>query len=198
MTTGDLLGWLLCIRQAALTVSKRRRILIHAESFNRQQPKPKGQMKMIIKTAFTITALSILIPCALIRAQDAPATTQPTAAQTQPLQGSWEGVQVGQEPAGKYTLTITGNSLHFQGPKTDDRYEATFTLPAGTVPQQLHATITESSNPDDIGRVVFAIFKIEGGTLTLVRFGRNPPMIFEGHQDYRYDLKKVPTPDKPC
>ena len=105
---------------------------------------------------------------------------------------------MGYESAGKYTLTITGNSLHFQGPKTDDRYEATFTLPAGTVPQQLHATITESSNPDDIGRGVLAIFKIEDGILTLVRFVRNPPITFEGHQDYRYDLKKVPNPNKSC
>ena len=105
---------------------------------------------------------------------------------------------MGQESAGKYTVTITGNSLRFQGPKTDDRYEATFTLPIGTVPQQLHATITDSSNPDDIGLVVSAIFKIENETLTLVRFGGNPPITFEGHQDYRYDLKKVPSPNKTC
>jgi uncharacterized protein (TIGR03067 family) len=155
-------------------------------------------MKMIIRKALTITALFILIPCALIRAQDASATTQPTSAQTQLLQGSWEGVQVGHESAGKYTITIAGNSLHFQGPRTDDRYEATFTLPAGTAPQQLHATITDSSDPDDIGMVVFAIFKIENGALTLVRYALNPPIFFEGDQAYRYDLKKVPNPNKPC
>lgn len=153
---------------------------------------------MIIKKALTITALSILMPCALLRAQDASALTQPTAAQTQPLQGSWEGVQVGHESAGKYTITITDNLLQFQGPKADDRYKATFTLPSGTAPQQLHATITDSSDPDDIGSVVFAIFKIENGTLTLVRYGGKPPVFFEGHQDYRYDLKKVPSPNKPC
>jgi hypothetical protein len=155
-------------------------------------------MKMIIKTALTITALSILVPCTLIRAQEASAILQPTAAETQPLQGSWEGVQRGHEPEGKYTMTVTGNSLHFQGPKTEDMYKATFTLPAGTFPQQLHATITDSSNPDDIGLVVFAIFKVENGTLTLVRFGRNPPLTFEGNQDYHYDLKKVLNPNKSC
>jgi uncharacterized protein (TIGR03067 family) len=155
-------------------------------------------MKMIIKTALTIAALSTFMPCALIRAQDASGITQPAAAQTQPLQGSWEGVQVGQESAGKYTITFTDNSLHFQGPKVDDKYKATFTLPSGTAPQQLHATITDSSDPDDIGRVVSAIFKIEDGTLTLVRYGGKPPIFFEGHQDYRYDLKKVSSPTKPC
>lgn len=46
--------------------------------------------------------------------------------------------------------------------------------------------------------VVFAIFKIENETLTLVRYARNPPIFFEGDQDYRYDLKKVPNPNKPC
>lgn len=104
---------------------------------------------MILKKSFTIAALSLLIPCALLRAQDAPATIQPTAAQTQPLQGSWEGVQVGHESAGKYTLTITGNSL-------------------------------------------------QNDTLTLLRYSRNPPLLFEGSQDYRYDLKKIPDPNKTC
>ena len=105
---------------------------------------------------------------------------------------------MGHESAGKYTITITGNSLHFEGPKPEDRYKATFTLPAGTVPQQLHATITESSDSDEIGMVVFAIFKIENGTLTLVRYARNPPMFFEGDHGYRYDLKKVSNPNQSC
>ena len=153
---------------------------------------------MIIKQAFTLIALFILIPGALTHAQDASAPPQPTPAQIQPLQGSWEGVQVGHESAGKYTVTITGNSLRFQGPMTEDRYEATFTLPGGTIPQQLHATITDSPDTDAIGLVVFAIFKIENGTLTLVRYAGNPPIFFEGNQDYRYDLKKVPDPEKPC
>jgi len=75
---------------------------------------------------------------------------------------------VGDEWAGKITMTITGNSLHFHR-DTDFWFDTTFTLPAGTYPQQLHATIKDCPEPcDDIGRVVFAIFKIEGETLTLV------------------------------
>ena len=75
---------------------------------------------------------------------------------------------MGQEAAGKISITITGNALHFQGLNPTEWYETTFTLPAGTYPQQLHATIKDCAQPcDDIGKVVFAIFKIEDGTLTL-------------------------------
>lgn len=158
-------------------------------------------MKMTIKMALAVTALSILMPRGLICAQAAGMTNQPTAAELQPLQGSWEGVLVGQEAAGKVSITITGNSLHFQGLNTDEWYETTFTLPTGTYPQQLHATIKDCPQPcDDIGKVVFAIFKIENGTLTLVgiqasaveppkTFGEFPG--FEGNRIFRYKLKKV-------
>jgi uncharacterized protein (TIGR03067 family) len=86
-----------------------------------------------------------------------------TAAELRPLQGYWEG----DAAAGKSSITITGNSLHYYA-RTDFWFETTFTLPAGTDPQQLHATIKNSSPPtNSIGQVVVAIFKIEDGTLTL-------------------------------
>lgn len=119
---------------------------------------------------------------------------------TQHLQGSWEGVQEGHEAAGKYTLTITGNSIRYQGPKPDEWYEATFTLPPGGYPQQLRATLTGAERTKDIGAVVVAIFKIEGGTLTLAGFDpdsldwRDP---FEESPGFRYDLRKVELPENP-
>jgi uncharacterized protein (TIGR03067 family) len=140
-------------------------------------------MKMNSKTALAITALSILMPGALIHSQDAVVITQPTAAQTQSLQGTWKGVLAGRETAGKITITITGNSLHFQGLDTNEWYDTTFTLPPGTDPQQLHATIKVCPRPDSIGKVVFAIFKIEDGTLTLVgreASAQEPPKTFDG------------------
>ena len=158
-------------------------------------------MKMTIKMALAVTTLSILMPWGLTCTQAAGATDQPTAAELQPLQGSWEGVLVGQEAAGKVSITITGNSLHFQGLSTDEWYETTFTLPAGTDPQQLHATIKDCPEPcDDIGKVVFAIFKIEDGTLTLVGIqasAAEPPKTFgeipglEDNSIFRYTLKKA-------
>lgn len=157
---------------------------------------------MTIKVALAVTTLSILLPCGLICAQAAGPAAQPTAAELQPLQGSWEGVMAGHEEAGKISITITGNSLRFQRLKTDEWFETTFTLPAGTYPQQLHATIKDCSEPcDDIGKVVFAIFKIEDGTLTLVGIqasSAEPPKTFgeipglDDNRIFRYKLKKAP------
>lgn len=107
---------------------------------------------------------------------------------------------VGNESDGKITVTITGNSLRFHR-DTDFWFETTFTLPAGTYPQQLHATIKDCPQPcDDIGKVVFAIFKIEAGTLTLVGIqatAAEPPKTFgevpgfEDNRIFRYTLEKV-------
>ena len=54
---------------------------------------------------------------------------------------------VGDESNGKITITITGNSLHFHR-DTNFWFETTFTLPAGTDPKQLHATIKGCSPPE--------------------------------------------------
>ena len=111
---------------------------------------------------------------------------------------------VGDEASGKISITITGNSLHFQGLNPTEWYETTFTLPAGTYPQQLHATIKDCTQPcDDIGKVVFAIFKIEDGTLTLAGIqatAAEPPKTFgeipgiEDNRIFRYRLEKVKKP----
>jgi len=116
-----------------------------------------------------------------------------TAAELRRLQGYWEG----DAAAGKSSITITGNSLHYYA-RTDFWFETTFTLPAGTDPQQLHATIKDSSPPtNSIGQVVVAIFKIEDGTLTLAYNQDSegpPPNAFPNDTNSpfpRIDLKKV-------
>ena len=97
-----------------------------------------------------------------------------TAAELRRLQGYWERDGAGS----KCSITITDNSLHYYE-RPDFWFETTFTLPTGTEPQQLHATIKDCSPPaDSIGQVVFAFFKIEDGTLTLAvieDFKRPPP-----------------------
>jgi hypothetical protein len=161
---------------------------------------PNSQMKITIKMALAVTTISILMPCGLLCAQAAGPANQPTAAELQPLQGSWEGVLVGDE-AVKVSITIAGNALHFQRLGMEDWFETTFTLPAGTYPQQLHATIKNCPEPcPDIGKVVFTIFKIEDGTLTLAGIQASsvePPKTFgeipgiEDNRIFRYKLKKV-------
>src|SRR5437867_53284 len=112
----------------------------------------------------------------------------PTEAELKPLQGDWEGEGAG----GKCSITITGNSLHYRA--GTNWYKTTFTLPAGTDPKQLHTTIKDCSSrsTSTIGTVVFAIFKIEDGTLTLAEddMSDKPPKTFASASS-RYNVKKV-------
>ena len=128
------------------------------------------------------------------------AANQPTAVELQLLQGTWEGVLVGDNAHQKITISITGNSLHFHR-DTNFWFETTITLPAGKDPKQLHATIKRCppSQGVSIGKVVGAIFKIEDGTLTLATGGgdsspEGTPKSFEATGDNglnRYELRKV-------
>jgi uncharacterized protein (TIGR03067 family) len=125
---------------------------------------------------------------------------QPTNAELQLLQGTWEGAVVGDKSHEKITITITGNSFHFHR-DTNFWFDTTITLPAGTDPKQLYATIKRCPPPqaDSIGKVVGAIFKIEDGTLTLATGGTDSspegtPKSFEATEDKgptRYELRKV-------
>jgi uncharacterized protein (TIGR03067 family) len=154
-------------------------------------------MKMILKKSLGFTALSLLLPCILLGLQAGCTTNKPTASELQRLQGKWEGVMVGQEKD-KVTIIITGNSLHFDR-GTNFWFETTFTLPAGTDPKQIHATIKHSASEDSNGKVVLAIFKIEDGTLTLAGI-RTPddedglPKSFENVKETmsgRFELRKA-------
>jgi len=116
-----------------------------------------------------------------------------TAADLRRLQGYWEGDgREGNGPRLKCSITITGNALHFYR-DTNYWFETTFTLPAGTAPQQLHATIKDASHRDHIGAVVFGIFKIEDGTLTLAALDHKAelPESFADEQYSLYELRKV-------
>ena len=124
-------------------------------------------------------------------------------AELQPLQGTWEGVMVGDEKSGIITITITTNSLHFHR-DTNFWFKTTFTQPAGKDPKQLHATIKDcaSGQESSVGKVVVAIYKIEHGTLTLVPIGDGDEEAAksfeatEGKNQTRYELRKVPPQKK--
>ena len=109
------------------------------------------------------------------------------------LQGYWEGEGSG----GKCSITITGNSLHYQ--VSTNWFATTFILPENTNPQQLHATIKDCWPPskEAIGKVVYAIFKIEDGTLTFAEtdMSDEPPESFASASS-RYVVKKVQRPQK--
>src|SRR5688572_16019442 len=134
-------------------------------------------MNMTLKGAFAFAVVALLMPCLLLclkagGAPHPPAASPPVASELQLLQGTWEGAMVGDESHQKITITITNNSFHFHRDK-NFWFETTITLPAGTDPKQLHATIKgcPSSQASSIGEVVRAFFKIEDGTLTLAAIG---------------------------
>jgi uncharacterized protein (TIGR03067 family) len=155
-------------------------------------------MKMTRKRAPGFTALSLLLPCVLLGLLAGCTTIPPTTAKLQRLQGTWEGVLVGQEKDGKITMVISGNSLHFHR-DSNFWFETTFTLPAGTGPQQLRTTITGGPDKDSIGKMVPAIFKTGDGNLTLAVNQDNshePPKGFDDdtpgiiHYEFWRPLKK--------
>ena len=147
-----------------------------------------------------ITIVCLVASCIANAGEQLTATgpaNQPTAVELQRLQGTWEGVVAGDKSDDKYTITITGNSFHFH---RDSKFwfATTITLPAGTDPRQLHATIKDCADKDSIGKVVLAIFKIEDGTLTLagIRTPDNapePPITFDSENTMsgRFELRKV-------
>ena len=148
--------------------------------------KPK-ELKITLKESVGFTVLSLLMPCLLFGLQAGCKTNSPTAAELQRLQGYWESV-----PPAKNSITITGNSLHYYA-RTDFWFETTITLPAGTNPQQLRATVKHSAPPDESkGKVVVAIFKIEDGTLTLAYLQTGAaPKSFEDEEADRFQLRKI-------
>jgi uncharacterized protein (TIGR03067 family) len=119
----------------------------------------------------------------------------PEAADAAMLQGKWEGVEVGKETKGPCTLTVSGNSLHFQGSQREEWYKATFTLPPNTDPKQLVGTITECPVPEMVGKSSTGIYKIADGELTLAGTkpgsGQTPKSFDEDPATRRFVFRKT-------
>jgi uncharacterized protein (TIGR03067 family) len=129
------------------------------------------------------------------------ANPPPLAPELQRLQGTWQGVMVG-DKAGKITITVTNDSFRFYRDK-GFWFDTKITLPPGTNPQQLRATIIDCAPPPSpIGQVVIAIFKIEDGNLTLATGGGEEdetPLTFENFEERggnRYEFRKAQPQDK--
>ncbi len=102
---------------------------------------------------------------------------------------------MGQEKDGKIVITIAGDSLHFYR-DTNFWFMTRFTLPAGTNPQQLRATITDSKDKESNGKVVPAILKTGDGKLTLAinqDTSQEPPKSFdvETRDVMRWEFRRI-------
>jgi hypothetical protein len=116
------------------------------------------------------------------------------AAELLPFQGNWEGDgREGNGPRFKCSIAITGNALHFFR-DTNYWFKTTFTLPAGTAPQQLHATVRDASHRAHIGQVVHGIVNVADGTLTLAALDHQAelPESFADEQYSLFEVRKVP------
>jgi hypothetical protein len=144
--------------------------------------------------------LVCIVAAFIAHAAERPATKGAASipVELQPLQGTWEGVMVGQEKDGNITITISSNSLYFHR-DTNFWFKTTFTQPAGKDPKQLHATIKgcPPGQESSVGQGVVALYKIEHGTLTLLPIGdgdAEAAKSFEApeHKSQpRYELRKL-------
>jgi len=149
-------------------------------------------MKKAPNGPFVLGAFALSLAALFTACQNTPTRT---AADLRRLQGHWEGSG---ESSGE-SISITGNSLNYHR-DANFWYKTTFTLLEGTDPQVLRITIKDCSGepPAAISKVVFALFKIEDGTLTLAspyngEAGRpqRQPKSFEDEHLAIYTLRKI-------
>ncbi|MDB6065934.1 MAG: hypothetical protein JWR26_2142 [Pedosphaera sp.] len=109
------------------------------------------------------------------------------------LQGTWRGDEVGGNTKGTNYLIIRGKNFEFRGADTNEWYKGTFILMENTHPGQLLATVIKCSAPQYVGKISFAIYKLEDGKLTFTGNepgNLNPPLSFNDPGARQFVLKK--------
>ncbi len=86
------------------------------------------------------------------------------------IQGTWKGQEIGGNTEGSRYLIFSGNTIEFQGANNDDWCRGTFTLREDTNPRQIVGTVTECHGHEYIGKTAYAIYRLEGDTLTVTGF----------------------------
>jgi uncharacterized protein (TIGR03067 family) len=132
----------------------------------------KGTMKLMLwtkmKAAVYITAAVILAGSGTTLAVKAALGAQAAASAEgdAALQGAWVGTEVG-GPEGECRLTVTGNSMKFQGARAEEGYEAKLTLKLDTTPKRAAVLIEKCPAPQYVNKTANFIYKVEQKTLTL-------------------------------
>lgn len=110
------------------------------------------------------------------------------------LQGAWRGRVIQGNPEHECSLVISGQNFEFRD-KTDAKvwYKGTFSLREDTSPRQYIALISECPFPEYVGKTSMAIYRMEGGTLTIA--GNEPgkpdaPSAFDAPDAARMELKR--------
>jgi uncharacterized protein (TIGR03067 family) len=109
------------------------------------------------------------------------------------LQGTWMGQEIRGGTGRSCQIIISGNNLEFRGESPNDWCKGTYTLREDTNPKQIIGVISDCPSADQIGKKVYAIYRIEAGTLILT--GNPPgstqePASFEAPHTRKMTLKK--------
>jgi uncharacterized protein (TIGR03067 family) len=130
----------------------------------------KGTMKLMLwikaKTSVITAAVIILAAGTTTIAVKTSHGAQPADKPETALQGTWLGQETG-GPAGQCRLTVTGDTMKFQGARPEEWYEAKLTLIQNTTPKRAAVLITDCAVPQYKNQTANAIYKIEGKTLTI-------------------------------
>jgi uncharacterized protein (TIGR03067 family) len=82
------------------------------------------------------------------------------------LQGAWVGQEVA-GPPGNCRMSISGDSLKFQGARPEEWYTARLTIHRETAPKQADILIEDCSFQKYAGKIAKGIYKLEDKTLTI-------------------------------
>jgi RNA polymerase sigma factor (sigma-70 family) len=130
----------------------------------------KGTLKLMMwakaKTSVITTAAIILAAGTTTLAVKTSHGAQAADKNLAELQGTWVGQETG-GPPGQCRLTITGETMKFQGAFPQEWYSAKLSLIRNTTPKRAAALITDCSLPLYKNQTANAIYKVEGNTLTL-------------------------------
>jgi uncharacterized protein (TIGR03067 family) len=109
------------------------------------------------------------------------------------LQGTWQGREIGGKTEGVCYFVVSGNNAEFRGADTNEWIKGTFSLREDTNPRQFVCLTTACSYPPHIGKTVYAIYRIEGGTVKLT--GNEPgnpdvPSGFDASGARQFEFRK--------
>jgi len=110
------------------------------------------------------------------------------------LQGTWDGLVLQGDPTHRCSFVISGSNYEFRDKtNTNVWYRGTFSLREDTTPRQYIAVISECPFPQYVGKTSMAMYRLEGGTLTIT--GNEPgnpaaPSAFDAPGAARMELKR--------
>jgi uncharacterized protein (TIGR03067 family) len=89
----------------------------------------------------------------------------PSESNSTAFEGLWNGRETTPGQEGPASLTVSHQTLEFHGAAADDWLKGTFTLRDDTNPKQFLGVVTECAVPEYVGKMCYAIYKIEDGKL---------------------------------